>query len=206
MAALLLLSACSSEDESRVVPDANGVRVEATPLPAAPTWNAGQDMAQTRPSDGDETAPSPDADLSMELTKAIRGPLSVPPDKVVVGGREWRPIKGAELHATLFMHRLHDPECDYGDVCDEVFLENGRYLNSGIFKRAARSRGYMHGRVRFEGSRYCTTLPKHPRRCFGLMTRGDGFLVRLALGTEVAAPRLVDPIPVSRDGGYPAGS
>jgi hypothetical protein len=206
MAALLLLSACSSEDESRVAPDANGARREVTSSPAAPTWNASQDVAQALPSDGDRTAPSPDADLPMELTKAIRGPLSVPPDKVVVGGREWRSIKGAELHDTLFMQRLHDPECDYGDVCDEVFLENGRYLNSGIFKRTALNQGYMHGSVRFEGSRYCTTLPKHPRRCFGLMTRGDGFIVRLALGTKVAAPRLVDPIPVSRDGGYPAGS
>lgn len=99
-------------------------------------------------------------------------------------------INERRLEGILRGSRMHDPECETPDGCDDIFLSENR------LRRSTASNGWTDGTYRVVGDRYCTSV-SGSRQCFELWEAyGTGSpWVRVAVGAGLSSGRVVHLIP-----------
>lgn len=101
-------------------------------------------------------------------------------------------MTGLKLKGHVVGTRLHDPECDVGDVCDQIFLTDRKFLSSGPDKGPLRGGDeWLRGSYWIGERHYCVVMRGISRRCYALMERNDGLTFLIGLGGENGNPRLV---------------
>ena len=100
-------------------------------------------------------------------------------------------LRAANLAGHLVGSRMHDPECETRDGCDEVFLPGGRV------RRSISSTEWETGAYTIVEDGYCTRF-RGIARCFELWTGPTIAYLRVPVGGDTAAPMIVHLIPASR--------
>ncbi|QAY75594.1 hypothetical protein [Sphingosinicella sp. BN140058] len=100
-------------------------------------------------------------------------------------------ISGSRLKDLLRGSRMHDPECETGDGCDETFSDGGR------MRRSTSSTLWAAGRYSVARGSYCTAV-SGSRRCFELWgDPGTGSpWLRIPVGADPRSGRIVHLVPV----------
>lgn len=102
-------------------------------------------------------------------------------------------ISASRLKELLRGSRMHDPECETPDGCDDVFLDAGR------LRRSTTATGWASGSYRIVGNSYCTRI-KGRRQCFELWEdygAGSPWL-RVPVRANVRSGRIVQLVPAGR--------
>lgn len=190
----MLLAGCSGVSNEVAAEDG-----AQRPEPA----NSAADGLEPRPETLQQSLAAPDfsargnaRDVEAAIAREMNHLFREVPASITLAGSEWTRVDRRRLASLLEGGRIHDPACDdeSGVVCDEVFLNDGKYL------RSLPAGKWEVGKYAIDDHHYCARVRGKPEQCFGILRNADWIGLRLELNVRDPNPRWAQILPASRGG------